>query len=407
VPAPTTADRALEATVHTLPEEQRLLLELVQGFARTEVAPRADAFERARTFPREMFDQLGRMDLTGLPFPEAQGGSALPFRTYLLVIEELSRAFLALGLGLSVHTLATWGIATFGTAEQRGRFVPDLVAGRLLGAYSLSEPEAGSDAAAMSTRARRDGDVYRLDGVKAWVTHGGVADRYLVMARTGEPGARGISAFVVDADQPGLTVAPPESKLGLWASPTAELVFEDAPVPADRLLGGEEGLGFRIAMASLDGGRLGIAACAVGLAQAALDVATSYARQREQFGRPIIEHQGVAFLLADMATRTEASRALMLSAADRRDHAAGIGPHAGREGAGSGYPITTPAAMAKLFATDATMQTTLDAVQVLGGAGYTTDHPVERYLREAKVLQIVEGTNQIQRLVIGRALARG
>jgi alkylation response protein AidB-like acyl-CoA dehydrogenase len=393
--------------VHTLPEEQRHLIELVRGFARNEVAPQADGYERSHTFPRPLFDQLGRMDLAGLPFPAGLGGSDLPYRTYLLVVEELSRAFLALGLGLSVHTLATWAITTFGTDEQRDRFVPDLVAGRALGAYALSEPGSGSDAAAMVTRARRDGDVYRLDGVKAWVTHGGVADRYLVMARTGDAGVRGISAFVVDADQPGLHVAPPESKLGLWASPTAQLVFDDAPVPADRLVGGREGIGFRIAMASLDGGRLGIAACAVGLAQAALDSALAYAREREQFGVPIVEHQGVAFLLADMATRTEAARALVLSAADRRDHAAGVGPYAGREGAGTGYATTGPAAMSKLFATDAAMQTTIDAVQVLGGAGTTTDHPVERYLREAKILQIVEGTNQIQRLVIGRMLARG
>jgi alkylation response protein AidB-like acyl-CoA dehydrogenase len=379
--------------VHTLPEEQRALLELVEGFVRTDVVPQADRYEREHTFPRPLFDQLAAMDLTGLPFGDDVGGSAVPFRTYLMVVEELSRGFLALGLGLSVHTLSTWGIDTHATGDQRSRFVPDLVAGRLLGAYSLSEPGSGSDAAAMTTRARRDGDVYRLDGVKAWVTHGGVADRYLVMARTGDgDGARGISAFVVDADQPGLTVADPESKMGMWASPTAQLIFEDAPVPADQLVGDEEGQGFRIAMASLDGGRLGIAACAVGLAQAALDVALAYAREREQFGRPIADFQGVSFLLADMATRTEAARTLYRSAADRRDH---------------GFGVTKVAAMSKLFATDAAMQTTTDAVQVLGGYGYTTDFPVERYLREAKVLQIVEGTNQIQRLVIGRRLASG
>jgi alkylation response protein AidB-like acyl-CoA dehydrogenase len=375
--------------VHTLPEEQRHLLELVEGFARTEVAPRADAIEREHRFPRELFDQLARMDLTGLPFGEEVGGSGLPFRTYLMVVEELSQALLALGLGLSVHTLATWGIDTHATDEQRRELVPDLVSGRLLGAYSLSEPGSGSDAAAMSTRARRDGDVYRLDGVKAWVTHGGVADRYLVMARTGDEGARGISAFIVDADQPGLSVSEPEEKMGMWASPTAQLRFDDAPVPADRLVGGTEGQGFRIAMASLDGGRLGIAACAVGLSQAALDVATAYAREREQFGRPIAEFQGVSFLLADMATRTEAARTLYRSAADRRDH---------------GYDTSKVAAMSKLFASDAAMATTTDAVQVLGGYGYTTDFPVERYLREAKVLQIVEGTNQVQRMVIGRKL---
>jgi alkylation response protein AidB-like acyl-CoA dehydrogenase len=380
--------------IHRLPEEQRSLIELVEGFRREAVAPAANGYERDHAFPRPLFDQMAQMDLTGLPFSEAVGGSALPFATYLMVVEELSRGFLALGLGLSVHTLATWGIDTHATDEQRQRFVPDMVAGRALGAYSLSEPGSGSDAAAMTATARRDGEVYRLDGVKAWVTHGGVADRYLVMARTGDAGARGISAFVVDADQAGLTVATPEQKMGMWASPTAQLVFDDAPVPADRLVGGEEGQGFRIAMASLEGGRLGIAACATGLAQAALDAALAYAREREQFGQPIANFQGVSFMLADMATRTEASRTLYQSAADRRDH---------------GYDVGKVAAMSKLFATDAAMQTTTDAVQVFGGYGYTTDFPVERYMREAKVLQIVEGTNQIQRLVIGRKLtgARG
>jgi alkylation response protein AidB-like acyl-CoA dehydrogenase len=394
--------------VHTLPEDQRSLVDLVRDFARNEVAPAADGYERRHEFPRALFDQLAAMDLTGLPFGGDVGGSAIPFRTYLMVVEEVARAFLALGMGLSVHTLATWGIDAYATPEQRERFVPDLVSGRLLGAYSLSEAGSGSDAAAMTTRARRDGDVYRLDGAKAWVTHGGVADRYLVMARTSDDGPGGISAFVVDADQPGLTVGPPESKMGLWASPTAPLVFEDAAVPADRLVGGEEGTGFRIAMASLDGGRLGIAACAVGLAQAALDLAVEYAQEREQFGRPIADFQGVSFLLADMATRTEAARALYRSAADLRDHATGAGPYTG-DAAGAARArasVTKVAAMSKLFATDAAMQTTTDAVQVLGGYGYTTDFPAERYLREAKVLQILEGTNQIQRLVIGRELSR-
>ncbi|MEX2504814.1 MAG: acyl-CoA dehydrogenase family protein [Egicoccus sp.] len=375
--------------IHRLPEEQRSLIELVEGFRRESVAPVAADYERDHAFPRPLFDQLARMDLTGLPFGEDVGGSSLPFATYLMVVEELSRGFLALGLGLSVHTLSTWGIDTHATEQQRQRFVPDLVAGRALGAYSLSEPGSGSDAAAMTTVARRDGDVYRLDGVKAWVTHGGVADRYLVMARTGDTGGRGISAFVVDADQPGLTVAAPEQKMGMWASPTAQLIFDDAPVPADQLVGGEEGQGFRIAMASLEGGRLGIAACATGLAQAALDAALAYAREREQFGQPIASFQGVSFMLADMATRTEASRTLYQSAADRRDH---------------GFDVGKVAAMSKLFATDAAMETTTEAVQVFGGYGYTTDFPVERYMREAKVLQIVEGTNQIQRLVIGRKL---
>ncbi|MFW6010249.1 MAG: acyl-CoA dehydrogenase family protein, partial [Actinomycetota bacterium] len=224
--------------MHTLSEEQRALIELVRGFTASEVGPAADQHERERRFPRQLFDQLAAMDLTGLIFPEDVGGSALPQRVYLMVVEELARAFLALGMGLSVHTLATWAIDVHGTAEQRQRFVPDLVSGRMLGAYALSEPAAGSDPAAMTTRAVRDGDTYRLTGTKAWVTHGGIADRYLVMARTGGPGAAGVSAFVVDADQPGMSPQQPEDKLGLWASPTAEVVFDDAPVPADRLLGG-------------------------------------------------------------------------------------------------------------------------------------------------------------------------
>ena len=375
--------------MHRLSEPELALIEMVREVAAERIAPAADRYEREHTFPRELFDLLAGLDLTGLPFVAEVGGSGVSQRTYLMVVEEVARAFAALGMGLSVHTLATWGIDTYATPSQRERFVPDLVAGRMLGAYSLSETGSGSDAAALTTRAVRDGDGYRLTGTKAWVTHGGVADRYLVMARTSDDGARGISAFVIDADQPGMTVAPPESKIAMWASPTAQIVFDDAPVDADRLLGGAEGRGFGTAMASLDGGRLGIAACAVGLAQAALDEAVRYAGQREQFGRPIADFQGVGFLLADMAARTEAARALYRSAAEQRDQ---------------GLDIGRAAAIAKLVATDAAMQTTTDAVQVFGGVGLTTDVPVERYLREAKILQIVEGTNQIQRLVISRSL---
>lgn len=384
--------------------EHRELIGLVRGFVRDVVAPTAADDERAAAFPRATFDRLGALDLTGLPFAPEVGGSGVSGTVYLQVIEELARGSLALGMGLSVHTLATWAIDTFATPEQRARFVPDLVAGRLLGAYALSEPHAGSDAAALTTRARRVGPGYVLDGVKAWETHAGVADRYLVMARTGGDGPGGISAFVVDADQPGLVVAAPESKLALAASPTAELVLDGAHVPADRLLGGREGEGFRTAMAALDGGRLGIAACAVGLAQAALDAATGYAGVRSQFGRPIAEHQGLAFLLADMAARTEAARALVRQTAAHRDalqlQTTPTDPELTQA------RVTALAAMSKLVATDAAMQTAIDAVQVHGGAGVTTDHAVERYLREAKILQIVEGTNQIQRIVISRALTR-
>ena len=394
--------------LHPLSEEEAALLDMVAAVARERIAPRASADEEAARFPREVFDELAELGIAGLPFPADLGGGEAPARLTLLVLEELARASLAVGMGMSVHHLATWAVTTFATDQQRDALAADLVSGRLLGAYALSEPDAGSDAAALSTRAQRDGDTYRLTGTKAWVTHGGVADRYVVMARTGEPGAAGISAFVVDADQPGLTVAPPERKMGLAASPTAQLHLDDAPVPASRLLGGAAGRGFAIAMAALDGGRLGIAACAVGLAQAALDLARDYAGTRRQFGRSIGDFQGVGFLLADMATRTESARQLTLAAAGLRDRAAAAGARAPRlDGHPDAAAISQAAARSKLTATDAAMRTTSDAVQVLGGVGYTRELAAERYLREAKVLQILEGTNQIQRVVIARHLLDG
>jgi alkylation response protein AidB-like acyl-CoA dehydrogenase len=266
--------------------------------------------------------------------------------------------------------------------------VPRLTSGDWLGAYSLSEPGSGSDAAGLTTRARRDGDHYVITGTKAWVTHAGLADCYVVMCRTDEHRTKGITAIMVPGDTDGLSFPPPEHKMGMAASPTGQLIFEDARVPATNVLG-EPGQGFSIALSALDGGRLGISASAVGLAQAALDHAVTYARTREQFGRPIGEFQGLGFMLADMATKVAAARALYLDAAARRDR---------------GEPFATTAAMAKLFSTDAAMAVTTDAVQVFGGYGYTTDYPVERLMREAKVTQIVEGTNQVQRLVISRDL---
>jgi len=271
------------------------------------------------------------------------------------------------------------------------RTLPEMLAGDLLGAYCLSEPQSGSDAAALSTKAVRTGDEYVVNGVKAWVTHGGVADFYNLMVRTSDDGPRGISCLLAPATTKGLSAAPPENKMGMRASRTSQIRLDDAHVDADRLLGAE-GQGFTIALSALDGGRLGIAACAVGLAQGALDYAVEYAKGRKQFGRPIIDNQGLSFLLADMATAIESARALYLSAARRRDAGEDYGRYA---------------AMAKLHATDVAMKVTIDAVQVLGGYGYTCDYPAERWMREAKVLQIVEGTNQVQRLVIGRHLAKG
>ncbi|SEM24029.1 acyl-CoA dehydrogenase family protein [Streptacidiphilus jiangxiensis] len=371
-------------------DEARELLALTRDLADNEVRPSAAEDEAAAEFPREVFRTLGRSGLLGLPYDEQFGGGGQPYEVYLQVIEELAAARLTVGLGLSVHTLSCHALATFGSDAQREQWLPDMIGGEQLGAYCLSEPQSGSDAAALRTRAVREGDTYVVNGTKAWITHGGVADFYSSMVRTSDDGSRGISVLLVPAGTPGLSAAAPERKMGMKGSPTAQVFFEDVHVPAERLIG-EEGQGFGIAMAALDSGRLGIAACAVGVAQAALDYAVGYAKEREQFGRAIADFQGLSFLLADMATAVEAGRALYLAAARRRD---------------AGLSFSKEAAMAKLFCTDAAMKVTTDAVQVLGGYGYTQDHPVERFMREAKVLQIVEGTNQIQRLVIGRTLTR-
>ncbi|MER5425413.1 acyl-CoA dehydrogenase family protein [Streptosporangium roseum] len=366
------------------------LLELVRELIAKEVAPRASADESAGRFPREVFTTLGRAGLLGLPYPEEHGGAAQPYEVYLQVIEELAAGWLAVGLGLSVHTLSCFPVAAYGTDAQRAALLPEMLGGEWLGAYCLSEPQSGSDAAALATRAVPDADGYVVDGVKAWITHGGVADFYTLMARTSDDGGRGISCFHVPAGTEGLSYGLPERKMGMRSSPTAQVRFDSVRLASDALLGAE-GEGFRIAMAALDGGRLGIAACAVGVAQAALDTATGYAKERRQFGSRIADFQGIGFMLADMATQIAAARALYLDAARLRD---------------AGRPYGTQAAMAKLFATDMCMKVTTDAVQVLGGYGYVEDFPVERYMREAKVLQIVEGTNQVQRVVISRALAR-
>jgi alkylation response protein AidB-like acyl-CoA dehydrogenase len=372
------------------------LLDLARELADKELRPAVGAAEREERFPREVFRLLGASGLLGLPYPERWGGGGQPYEVYLQVVEELARAWLTVGLGLSVHTLACFPLVAFGTDEQRDRWLPDLLGGERLGAYCLSEPQSGSDAAAMTARAAAVEGGYRIDGVKAWISHAGQADFYTVFARTsgdaaGRERARGISCLHVPAATSGVRAAPAEHKMGMRGSVTAQMIFEGAEVPADHLVGTEGG-GFGIALAALDSGRLGIAACATGLAQAALDTAVAYARERQQFGKPIVEFEGVSFMLADMATAVEASRALYRSAARRRDAGQEFGPQA---------------AMAKLFASDTAMRVTTDAVQVLGGYGYVEDFPAERYLREAKVLQIVEGTNQIQRLVIARALRRG
>ncbi|MEU0509360.1 acyl-CoA dehydrogenase family protein [Amycolatopsis sp. NPDC006125] len=363
------------------------LLALATELARDELKPLAAEYEEAERFPREQFRLLGKSGLLGLPYSERWGGGEVPYEVYLQVLEEIAAAWMSVGVGLSVHTMSCYALAHYGTDEQRDRWLPDMLEGQLLGAYALSESHAGSDAAALSTRARLDGDQYVVNGTKAWITHGGEADFYTTMVRTGESE---ISCLLVDGRTPGLSAAPPERKMGLTGSTTAQMIFADARVDADRLIG-PAGAGMRIALSSLDSGRLGIAACAVGLAQAALDEAVAYAKVRTQFGKPIIDFQGLEFLLADMAAAVDSARATYLDAARRRDR---------------GMPFGRQASVAKLIATDAAMKVTTDAVQVLGGAGYTRDFPVERYMREAKVPQIFEGTNQIQRMVIARHLKR-
>jgi alkylation response protein AidB-like acyl-CoA dehydrogenase len=371
------------------------LFGLAREIARDELAPKVAAFERDARFPRHEFATLGRAGLLSLPYSEDVGGGGQPYETYLQVVEELATAWLAVGLGVSVHTLTCFPIASAGTPEQRAQWLPGMLGGDQLGAYCLSEPGSGSDAAALATRAVADGDEFVIDGVKAWTTHGGQADFYTLFARTsgessGPERASGISCFHVPAGTPGVSAAPPEHKMGMRSSVTAQVRFESVRVPAAQLIG-EPGRGFRIALGALDAGRLGIAACATGVAQAALDCAVGYARQRRQFGRPVIDFEGLQFMLADMATAVAAARALYLAAARRKD---------------AGRPYGQQAAMAKLLATDTAMRVTTDAVQVLGGYGYVEDFPAERLMREAKVLQIVEGTNQVQRMVIGRELAR-
>jgi alkylation response protein AidB-like acyl-CoA dehydrogenase len=370
-------------------EEQRALLDLVTEIGDRELAPKAAEHEASGQFPRETFRILGRAGLLSLPYPEDVGGGGQPYETYLQVLEEIGYRWASVAVGVSVHSLACNPILAFGSPAQRA-LLPEFLGGEFLGAYCLSESQAGSDPSAIATRATRTNDGgYRINGAKAWVTHGGEADFYNVFARLdGDPG--GISCFLVRPGTPGLSFGAPERKMGLTGSTTASVLLDDVEVGPGSLIGAP-GQGLSIAYSALDSGRLGIAACAVGLAQAALDVAVDYAKQRQQFGKAIIDHQGLGFLLADMAAAVDSARATMLDAARRRD---------------AGRPFSRQASTAKLVATDAAMKVTTDAVQVLGGNGYTRDFPVERFMREAKVMQIFEGTNQIQRLVISRHLAK-
>jgi alkylation response protein AidB-like acyl-CoA dehydrogenase len=371
-----------------LDEDDLALRGIARDFVERSALPAVAGYEARSEDPGPLYRQLGELGLTGIPFQEEYGGSGRPYRSYLLVVEELARAWVALAVGLGVHTLVCDAVTRFGSAELKDSLLPGMLAGERFGAYALTEASSGSDAASLRTRAAAVPGGYALTGRKQFCTRGGEADHVLVMARTGGAGPRGISAFIVDRGTPGFTPSRVESKMGWRSSPTWELVFDDCEIPEGRRLGAE-GEGFAVAMAALDAGRLGIAAVSVGLAQAALDAAVSYSREREQFGQPIASFEGIQFLLADMATGIEAGRALVRRATDLKD---------------AGAPYSPQASMAKLFCSDTAMRVTTDAVQVLGGYGYVEDFPVERFMREAKALQIVEGTNQVQRMIIGRRL---
>ncbi|MFZ5597259.1 MAG: acyl-CoA dehydrogenase [Bacillota bacterium] len=376
-----------------LTDEQRLMRDMVRKLAQNEIAPRASHYDRSHEFPWENIRKMSELGLMGVPVPEAWGGAGCDFLSYIITIEEISKACASTGVILAVHTsVGTLPILLFGTEEQKKKYLPKLAAGKMIGAFALTEPGAGSDPAGLSTSARLDGNRYIVNGNKIFITNGGVADVYVTFVRTepGSKGYRGITCLLVDRDTPGFMVGKREEKMGLNASQTTELIFENAEVPRENLLG-VEGEGFKVAMALLDGGRIGIGAQGLGIAQGAYDVALAYARQRVQFGRPIIEQQAVGFMLADMAVQIDAARMLVYRAARLKDMRA---------------PHSKEASMAKMYATDTAMMVTTNAVQVLGGYGYCREYPVERMMRDAKITQIYEGTNQIQRMVIAKNLMK-
>jgi butyryl-CoA dehydrogenase len=376
-----------------LTEEQKLMRDMVRKLAQNEIAPRAAEYDRTHQFPWENIKRMSELGLMGVPIPEEWGGAGCDFLSYILTIEEISRACASTGVILAVHTsVGTMPVLLFGTEEQKKKYVPRMASGEIIGAFALTEPGAGSDASSLSTSARLEGDHYIVNGSKIFITNGGIAGVYITFVRTepGTKGYRGITCLLVDKDTPGFFIGKTEEKMGLNASSTTELIFDSARVPRENVLG-VEGDGFKVAMALLDGGRVGIGAQGLGIAQGAFDVALEYARQRVQFGRPIIEQQAVGFMLADMATRIDAARALVYRAARLKD---------------MGLPLSKEASMAKMYATDTAVWVAGNAVQILGGYGYCKEYPVERMMRDAKVTQIYEGTNQIQRLVIAKNLAR-
>lgn len=377
-----------------LTPEQQEIRKLVRDFALKDVAPTAAERDEEEVFDRKLFDKMAQIGLTGIPWPEEYGGAGLDFVSYVLAIEELSRIDSSIGVTLSAHiSLASWPIFKFGTEEQKQKYLRALAEGKKMGAYCLTEPGSGSDAGGMRTTAvlSEDGSHYILNGSKIFITNGGEAEVYVVFASTDRSQkTRGITAFIVEKDFEGFSIGKKEKKMGIKSSPTTEVIFDNCKVPvANRL--GDEGFGFKIAMMTLDGGRNGIAAQALGIAQGALDLALDYAKQREQFGQSIASFQGMQFKLADMATKIEAARLLTYQAAWLETE---------------GLPYGKASAMAKLFAGDAAMEVTTEAVQVFGGYGYTREYPIERFMRDAKITQIYEGTQEIQRVVIGGYLLK-
>lgn len=373
----------------TFSEEQEMMRKMVRDFAENEIAPFVERMEKGE-FPREILRKMGELGLMGIPVPEKYGGAEMDFVSYIIAINEISRVSATVGVILSVHTsVGTNPILYFGSAEQKQRFLPKLASGEYLAAFCITEAGSGSDAKSMKSRAVKKDDHYVINGSKMFITNGGEADVYIVFASTNpELGSNGISAFIVEKNSPGLVIGKDEHKMGLHGSRTVQLTFENMIVPAENLLG-EEGEGFKIAMANLDVGRIGIAAQALGIAEAALGAAVNYAKERVQFGKPIAAQQGIGFKLADMATNVEAARLLLYRAADLR---------------AQGLKCGMEASIAKLFASKTAVETATEAIQVFGGYGYTEDYPVERYFRDAKVTEIYEGTSEIQRIVISKYL---
>jgi butyryl-CoA dehydrogenase len=375
-----------------LTEEQEMLRKMIRDFAENQVAPTAAERDEEERFDRAIFEQMAELGLTGIPWPEKYGGAGADYLSYVIAVEELSRVDASIGVTLSAHvSLASWPIYKFGTEEQKQKFLRPLAEGKKMGAYCLTEPGSGSDSAGMRTTAVRDGDHYVLNGSKIFITNAGEAEIYIVFALTNpELKHKGVTAFIVEKGMPGFTMGKKEKKLGIRSSPTLAVNFEDVRVPVENRLG-EEGQGFKIAMMTLDGGRNGIAAQALGIAQGAFDHALAYAKERHQFGKPIASLQAIQFKLADMATKIEAARLLTYQAAWLEDQ---------------GLPYGKASAMSKVFAGDIAMEVTTEAVQVFGGYGYTREYPVERFMRDAKITQIYEGTNEIQRVVISNYLLK-